>query len=47
VTTDELRNLLRAIRRPTETPGYVVPMSDVEVEGWVTIFLAMGLVVDG
>ncbi len=45
MTADQARALLRKIRRALPSnPGYVEPLSDLEIEGWVELFEAMGLV---
>ncbi len=45
MTSDEARALLRKIRRaPQSNPGYVEPLSDLEIEGWIELFEAMGLI---
>ena len=46
MTPDEARSLLRNIRRTGANPGYVEPLSDLEIEGWVALLIALGLVGD-
>jgi hypothetical protein len=47
LTPDQARDLLRAIRRaPQSNPGYVEPLSDLEIEGWIAFLQALGLIKD-
>ena len=46
MTTGEARTWLRKIIRPNGNPGYTEPLSDIEIEGWIAFFKALGLVKD-
>lgn len=44
MTPDQARTLLRNIRRTNTNPGYTDPLSDLEIEGWIALLIATGLV---
>jgi hypothetical protein len=45
VTQAEAREFLKKILRALQSnPGYCEPMSDLEIDGWLAMFTAMGLV---
>jgi hypothetical protein len=46
MTTDEARVYLSRIIRPNGNPGYTDQLSDLEIEGWIAFFKALGLVKD-
>jgi len=46
MTSDQARALLKAIDRDSGNPGYVAKLSEIEIEGWLTLFKAMGLISD-
>ena len=46
MTTDQARELLRNIRRAGANPGYTEPLSDLEIEGWIALLMALGLVTE-
>lgn len=46
MTADQARQMLRAIRRTSGNPGYTEPLSDIEIEGWIALLSALGLVND-
>lgn len=47
MTPDQARALLRDIRRTGANPGYTEPLSDLEIEGWIALLIATGLVTEG
>lgn len=46
MTADQARTFLRTIRRTSGNPGYTEPISDIEIEGWIAFFSALGLVTE-
>jgi hypothetical protein len=46
MTAAQARQMLRAIRRTSANPGYTEPLSDIEIEGWIALFSALGLVTE-
>lgn len=48
MTRDEAREFLKKISRALQSnPGYCEPMSDLEIDGWLDLFVALGLVKPG
>ena len=47
MTRDEAKAFLSRIMRSVNgSPGYVEPLSELEIEGWLDLFVAMKLVSD-
>lgn len=46
MTTDEARAYLNRITRASGNPGYTEHLTDLEIEGWLAFFRALGLVKD-
>ena len=47
MTREEVRSHLKAITRALQSnQGYTEPLSELEIEGWLELFKALGLIED-